>query len=118
MSFKLLKQVISHLKKTSKCPYCGSGFSEDFLYILATGVTQGPDGGHGLFFVMCPKCHAHAFVFVEVTMITARLKKEHIRIHTKPAPMPSGQIDVNEILDMHNFLKNWEGDMKELFKGE
>ncbi|MBI2638810.1 hypothetical protein HYW83_04445 [Candidatus Peregrinibacteria bacterium] len=117
MSFKLLKQVISHLKKTSKCSYCGSGFSEDFLFVLATGLNPSPDGGHALFFVMCPQCHAHAFVFVEVTMITARLKKEHIRIQTKLAPMPSEKIEMNEILDMHNFLKDWQGDVHELFRG-
>lgn len=117
MSFKLLKQVIAHLRKTSKCPSCGSEFSEDFLYVLATGANPGPEGGHALFFVMCRKCSVHAFVFVEVTSITARLKKEHIRIQTKTAPAGAmAGIDVNEVLDMHNFLKDWQGDVKELFQ--
>lgn len=86
--------------------------------MLATGSGPNPEGSHAVFFVMCQKCHAHAFVFVEVTTLTQRLRKENVRIQTKAVPMGSGPIEMNEILDMHNFLKSWEGDVKELFKGE
>lgn len=58
----------------------------------------------------------------EVTNITDRLKKQYIRIQTKAIPQnmhmqnKNKMISTNEVLDMHNFLENWQGDMKELFQ--
>ena len=49
---------------------------------------------------------------VEIGSAAEKLKKEFIRIRTKPT---SPNISANEILDMHNFLKSWQGDVKELF---
>ena len=112
MSFKLLKQVIAFIKKESKCPFCTGGFIDDAIFILGTSANAGPIMCSGLFFVICPKCFAQAFVMVEVTNITGELKKEFIHITTKSAQ----GISINEVLDMHNFLKSWEGDVKELFK--
>lgn len=116
MSFKLLKKIISDLKKREKCPYCQSGFNEDFIYVLTTAVCMEGDGSMGLFFVLCEKCHANAFVLIETKTLKNKTqwRKEFIRVPMKPA---GRGISVNEVLDMHNFLKNWQGaDVKELFK--
>lgn len=40
------------------------------------------------------------------------LSDESIRVSTKQA----SEISTNEVLDMHNFLKNFQGDLKEVFK--
>src|SRR3990167_6080479 len=108
MSFKLLKQVIAHLKKTSSCPFCKTRFIDDSFLVLATSVSL-TGVCAGLFLVMCPKCSAQAFAMVEIGSAAEKLKKEFIRIRTKPT---SPNISANEILDMHNFLKSWQGDVK------
>lgn len=114
VSFKLLKKLIADLRKKERCPYCKSGFSEDFIYVLTTAVSMDGAGCLGLFFVVCEKCHANAFMFVETKKLTTKWKKEFIRVQTKPA---GRGISVNEVLDMHNFLKKWQGDdVRELFK--
>lgn len=114
MSYKLLKKIISHLRRTEKCPYCQTAFSEDYLFILTTAASLGGEGCLGLFFVVCGKCHASAFVLVEAKSLTSKFRKEFIRVQTKSA---GHGVSVNEVLDMHNFLKNWQGeDVKELFK--
>ncbi len=108
MSFKLLKFVVEHLRKTEKCPFCKSALSEDFIFVLATGMAfvDAAICTNGIFYVVCEKCTAQAFVMAEVMSMT------DIRVHRKIA----GQhISTNEILDMHNFLKHWQGDVKELF---
>lgn len=122
MPFKLLKQLISHLRRSSACPFCKTQFEEDAIFILATNGAEPGDMCSGLFFVICPKCRAHALVMAEVTNITDRLKKQYIRIQTKAIPQSMQMqnknkgVSANEILDMHNFLKSWQGDMKELFQ--
>ncbi|MBI2453669.1 hypothetical protein HYV58_00650 [Candidatus Peregrinibacteria bacterium] len=106
MPFKILKKVVSHLRKTSRCPECGSGFPEDMIFVLATSTFMQSGSCSGLFFLACPSCPAQSFVFMEMG--------DEIRIETKPT---SRKITANEVLDMHNFLKEWEGDVKDLFKG-
>lgn len=69
--------------------------------------------GNGLFFIICPHCFAQAFVMTEVSILNPVIKQNEIRIQTKAVP----RISANEVLDMHNFLKTWQGDVTELFKG-
>lgn len=115
MSFKLLKKLIAHLKKAYRCPGCKSFFPDDSIYTLATTPDCCDKTCAGLFYLICPTCPTQAFVFVEVSHPTlADLKKEFIRIRTKPA----GNISINEVLDMRNFLRSWQGDVKELFAKE
>jgi hypothetical protein len=116
MSYKLLKKIISDLRRKEKCPYCKSGFNEDFIFVLTTAMSMGGDGCLGLFFIVCEQCHANAFVLTETKKLKNRTqwRKEFIRVDTKRA---GRGISVNEVLDMHNFLKNWQGeDVRELFK--
>lgn len=113
MPFKLLKQIISHLIKQYRCQFCSKIFTEDAVLVLASAPLS--ENTHsGLFMLMCPQCNAEAVVMVETTNVTEALKKEFIRVHTKIAS--KDKISIDEILDMHNFLKNWKGDLKELWK--
>lgn len=114
MSFKMLRFIVGHLRKNNRCPFCSSQFIDESIFILATAFDGANLSCSALFFIICPKCFAQAFVMVEANNVSAdRLKKENIRVHTKPT---TRSISSDEILDMHNFLKNWKGDLKELFK--
>lgn len=112
MPFKLLKQVITHLKESSKCPSCSGKFDDDSIFVLATGIS--PESHHGIFFIICQKCFSQAIVLAEVNSLTQQLKRENIRIETKPAPAGMS-VGANDVIDMHNFLKDWKGNVKELF---
>lgn len=113
MSFKLLKQLIAHLRKKTSCPYCKARFGEDSIFVLASGLNINQESGAGLFFLICPKCASQAYVMVEISSAGSEMVMPEIRhMQTKPTK----NISINEILDMHNFLKQWEGeDVKELF---
>ncbi|MEK7524429.1 MAG: hypothetical protein AAB588_05375 [Patescibacteria group bacterium] len=113
MPFRLLKQVIGHLRRQSRCPICQSKFTEESIFVLATSMLAHNGTCNGLFFIVCPKCTSQAFVMAEVTAVMATLQEENVHFQTKPA---NQKINMNEILDMHNFLKDWEGDVTELFK--
>lgn len=106
MSFKLLKEVIAAFRKRSICPFCKGKFGDESIFVLATNLA-GVGGPHnGLFFVVCPTCNATAFVMMELR------DDESIKFETKSA----NGISTNDVLDMHNFLKEWRGDVKELFQ--
>lgn len=117
MSFQLLKKIINDLKKSEKCPFCTSGFDENLIFVLATSADPSTMSYNGLLLIVCPQCNCQLFGLIEARNITAnlrsnQLKKEFIKIQTKPVPHG---INTNDILDMHNFLKTWKGDVKELF---
>lgn len=115
MSFKLLKNIISYLRRKSLCPYCKTQLQEDTIFVIAAAVEPVNGQMNALFFVVCPnpKCMAPAMLFVEALPKDLKTAKQNIRITS--TPMQKG-VTINEILDMHNFLKDWKGDIKELFK--
>lgn len=107
MSFKLLRYIISHLRHKEVCPYCKTHLEEDTIFMIAAAVDPSNGQMNALFFVVCPnqECAAPALLFVEAN--------KHIRVTS--TPMQKG-VTINDILDMHNFLKDWKGDIKELFR--
>jgi hypothetical protein len=111
MSFKLLKFVIDKLKRSQKCTNCAGDFDDDSIFVLTTTAT--PEISSAIFFTVCPKCASPAFVLSEVKPATSEFRQDYIRIITKQA---TGPVSVDDILDMHNFLKNYQGDVQELFK--
>ena len=108
MSFKLLKNIINYLRRKSACPYCKTQLQEDTIFVIAAAVDPLNGKMNALFFVVCSnqECMAPALLFVEA------LRKD---IRVTSTPMKKG-VTINEILDMHNFLKDWKGDIKELFR--
>ncbi|MBI5412734.1 hypothetical protein HZA42_00100 [Candidatus Peregrinibacteria bacterium] len=106
MPLKLIKQAIDYLRKKSKCQFCGSRFTENsFLLVASTVITPDADGA-GLFLVICPNCFAQASMMVETASVLGKLQQKSMQ----------QSITANDVLDMHNFLKSWNGDVRELFK--
>lgn len=116
MSFKLLKKVIAELRRKERCPNCAAVFSEDFVFVLATAfrVKQGASSSDALLVVICEQCLTSAFVAVEVKSLRHKIKHEFFRFDTK---VGRDGVSADEILDMRNFLKSYQGELSELFKG-
>lgn len=112
MPFELLKEIIAHLKRTEPCPECGTRLTSETIHVLLTGMAPNGKGCHGFFFVVCPACGDAAFVLVEMNPRHA-MNKEFFHLQKRPA---GPHITLNEVLDIKNFLKNWKGDVRELFK--
>lgn len=110
MPYKLLKQIVSFLRKQVKCPNCKSGYDENGIFVIASSPPSGNKVSNGIFLVACPKCASQSFVLIEASQAH---EKDVINMQTAKI---SQRISVNEVLDMHNFLKDWSGDLKELFK--
>lgn len=94
MNFDDLKQVIKHLKNSVSCTNCSKKFLYKNISVLLTMLTE------GLFSMKCGKCGYMTIVEVGLTP-----HRSHRTIVTNK--------DVNE---MHEFLDNFNGDFKQLFK--
>lgn len=73
------------------------------MFVLATGPTPAGGAHNALILAACTECNSQSFVIAETKTFESKI-------------LANGPISSNDILDMHNFLKNWKGDVKELFK--
>lgn len=112
MNFDELQEIVKHLKKNIPCNTCKKRFQNEDVQVLSTYHNE------GLFYFHCHYCKNQLIVHVAISTSKKEGAKEGdpaeniINIETKDAI----SIDQNEVLDMHNFLKNFNGDFKKLFK--
>lgn len=103
MNFSDIKSAVSHLMKTSKCMQCKCKYSADNINIIATTRIE------GLFEMRCPSCHSS-------TIVTVVLASE-IKVRKQPTRQHHG-ISEDEVLDMKNFLHNFDGNFRKIFTEE
>jgi len=101
--------IIKKLMSSVKCAVCGQRYEEDSIKIL------GHEEGLWLLDVSCLVCHTQclaAAVIKEDTIskvITDLTEAEQKKFRSMDRP------NANDVLDMHNFLKNFNGDFSLLF---
>ncbi len=103
MHFAKLQKVIQYLQMFIPCPHCRTKFAGTEIQVLATIVDS------GLLALHCKKCHFSAVAHFALTFGNKK-KEEFIDVRIEK----SGIVDVNDIIDMHNLLKDFKGDIKEM----
>ncbi len=105
------ERVIKRLMTSVKCSSCGQNYSERNVRII---------GRHrSLWFISayCSSCHTHyllaATVSREKAEIVSDLTEAELARFKKPRTPTA-----DDILDMHNFLKKFDGDFTRLFGRE
>ena len=103
------ESIIKKLMSSIKCAVCGQCYEEDSIKII----------GHqeDLWFldVSCPVCHTQCLAAATVKEDKA---PQVITDLTGAEQEKFGGVDrltADEVLDMHNFLKNFDGDFSRLF---
>ncbi len=104
--------LIKRLMASIKCSVCGQRYEVDNINILG----QQED----LWFLSasCPACHARCLVAAviregRVPEVTTDLTEAELGRF-----MNVGKATADEVLDMHNFLKDFDGDFSRLFSQE
>jgi hypothetical protein len=102
--------LIKRLMSSIKCGVCGQHYEVDDINVL----------GHqeDLWFLsaLCPACHTQCLVAAVIRegkvpeFITDLTEAELDRFRN------AGKLTANEVLDMHNFLKDFDGDFSQLFR--
>ncbi len=99
MRFSEIKNALKHLTKTTNCLQCHGSYEVNHINVIATTKNE------GLFEMHCDKCHVSSIMTV---MLTPHFESE----------FHPGQISSNDILDLKNFLSNFDGNFEKLFPNE
>jgi len=100
MNLDEIKNIIDHLKKTSKCPECKAKYKMENINIIAT------TNAEALFELICEKCENKSIanvVFSETNPLYDAAGRKHRKISQ------------DDILDVKNFLNNFDGNFKKIF---
>ena len=118
-SEKQIKRIV--LRRMERCSVCHHVFEPDDIHVLS----RKPD--LWMMVVECDECHARNFVAAvlndgdpsEAQLALRRLSEgadapapEMIEAAAKPGP---DAINVDDVLDMHEFLETFDGDFSRLF---
>lgn len=125
MNFGELSQIVKYLKKNLPCNHCQKSYDPQDIEVLSTFEEQ------GLFSLNCPKCKNQLLVHItindgETTVqengpmenLPAR-KHRSLEHHLAGRQTISSQIiSSDDVIDMHCFLGEFNGDFKKLFSGK
>ncbi|HEY32202.1 MAG TPA: hypothetical protein G4O10_03745 [Dehalococcoidia bacterium] len=103
--------TIKKLMTSAKCSGCGQRYEIDDIEVI---------GHHDeLWFmsVFCMACHAHYLVAANVDEETAGEVVTDLSVAELEKFRDADGLKADEVLDMHDFLKEFDGDFSRLFSG-
>lgn len=116
------ERIIRRLFSEQHCPHCGYAYLPDSMMVLARRSEL------WMVMVSCTACQQKDTFVVKFPLqmqgrqrVTSyRLSKPpetpHLQEFGEPKPMmPSTPVSLDDVLDMHLFLKNFNGDFQRLF---
>ncbi len=116
MRFSDLANAVKHLMRTTACSHCKGKHTEHDVNVILTTKLE------GLFELRCGKCHISSLMTV-ILSPTIETKKNSLpppgRVDIQNITSnPLSTISKNDILDVKNFLNNFDGNFKKLFTNE
>ncbi|MFN8593010.1 MAG: hypothetical protein U0031_16260 [Thermomicrobiales bacterium] len=118
-SEKQIKRIV--LDRMERCSVCHRMFEPDDVHVLSRKSDM------WMLMVTCEECHARNFVAAvigdgdteEAQLALRRLGEEHVRSRdtseAEEDEMPTEAVSVDDVLEMHAFLQEFDGDFKSLF---
>jgi hypothetical protein len=111
---KQIKRIV--LDRMDRCAVCHHVFAPEEVHVIS----RRPD--MWMMMVECGECHARNFVAAvlndgdpdEAQVALRRLSQGEAHAPAEPVGPPVG---VDDVLDMHDFLRDFDGDFLRLFRG-
>jgi CRISPR/Cas system-associated protein Cas10 (large subunit of type III CRISPR-Cas system) len=121
-SEKQIKRIV--LDRMERCSVCHRPFDTDDVQVLSRKSDM------WMLMVSCDECHARNFVAAvigdgdaeEAQLALRRLGEEHLKAKLNIEPemdvhdIPDEPVSVDDVLEMHGFLQEFDGDFKALFR--
>lgn len=119
-SERQIKRIV--LDRMERCSVCHRGFKPDDVHVLSRKSDM------WMLMVSCGECNARNFVAAvigdgdaeEAQLALRRLGEEHVRSDTgaiDDIDIPTGEVvSVDDVLDMHAFLQEFDGDFLALLR--
>lgn len=119
---KQIKRIV--LDRMERCSVCHRGFEPDDVQVLSRKSDM------WMLMVSCGECHARNFVAAvigdgdaeEAQLALRRLGEEHLRsrldtdAEAEEEDIASEPVSVDDVLEIHEFLKEFDGDFRQLFR--
>jgi hypothetical protein len=119
---KQIKRIV--LDRMERCSVCHRGFEPDDVQVLSRKSDM------WMLMVSCGECHARNFVAAvigdgdaeEAQLALRRLGEEHLRsrldtvTEVEDEDVAPDPVSVDDVLEIHEFLKGFDGDFRQLFK--
>jgi hypothetical protein len=119
---KQIKRIV--LDRMERCSVCHRGFEPDDVQVLSRKSDM------WMLMVSCGECHARNFVAAvigdgdaeEAQLALRRLGEEHLRSRLETVSeaeeddVASEPVSIDDVLEIHEFLKGFDGDFRQLFK--
>ena len=108
MNFHDLSIIVRQIKKNISCPKCKGAYNNEDIEII------GSLGDEQTFFhASCNTCNAESVINVSLQFDNEASEKPTLsRLGSAPR---IGKVSSNEVLDMSNFLKGFDGNFVKLF---
>lgn len=108
MNYNELQDVINRILR-EPCQHCSGTHCGHDIQILSTTENE------GVFFVICATCPSKLVINVKFkTPKAKKLKRQHRSLNIRR--QITEKINANDYLDIHNFLKDFQGDFKDFIK--
>lgn len=119
MNYNELQQIVRYIRKNLPCSSCDKPYHNEEIEVLSTFDDQ------GLFNLSCHKCTNQLLVHITISdqenhLKTGKTRQQIIRAHRSIAEdsvksTSNAKINSNDVIDIHTFLNNFNGDFKKLF---
>ena len=125
-SEKQIKRIV--LNRMERCAVCHREFAPEYIHVLSRRTDM------WMMVVACAECHARNFVAAvlgdgdpsEAQLALRRLSEQGergelagLKRPAAPAEAPAARgepVSVDDVLDMHEFLRDFDGDFQKLFR--
>lgn len=105
MNFTKLKDIILYIQAFVGCPSCKGKLSQNGIHVIATL----PD--FGLLAIQCFHCHLSSVMQFTMRRNPKNNENEFLDVKIQK----NSTVTTNDVIDVYLRLKNFQGDIKELF---
>ncbi len=122
MNYDELQQIVRYIRKNLQCPICQKNYLNRGIEVLSTFDDQ------GLFHLNCTHCTNQVMVHVTISddeAIMTQTAESHQQKITAEKSLSERKhrsinigenVTINDVIDIHSFLNEFNGDFKSLFK--
>lgn len=108
MNYYDIKMMVAEIKKKITCPKCKGHYTDEDIDIVSSFCFC-----QSVFYATCFECQLDSVI--EITIDFNKIKPKIQKLGTAPR---LGKISSNEVLDMRNFLQNFDGNFSGIFKNK
>ena len=119
MNYEHLRTIIKNIKQQMTCSHCQANFINEDIQVVSV------NNNKAIMVIRCNECGGPVMITASLTSgkISNTSKEDMIEVLPQLEDIPEctaehGEILVDDVVDIHEYLKNFEGSFSEVFEKE